>query len=113
MTEKQTETEIKYNFKVKDRLLLVNILPSQGSFEDLIISKDIKSKIDFKQEDLELYEIKTIENNNVTWSAEKDTWIEIEFTEAEKNFISTTLKKLSEDKKLNVDLIDLYKFFTK
>lgn len=99
--------------KFLDRFLLLNLLPKQGTFEDLIVTKDIKSKIEVTQEELKKLNVKSQENGNITWDSSKDEPKEIEFTDKEQEIITKELKALSEQKKLTENHLNLYQLFNK
>ena len=94
---------------ILDRIQLLNIIPSEWSFEDLIIFEDITKKVNFSQKEITDYGIKTLENWNLRWDKDKDK--KLDFTEAEKNLIKGILKKKSEEKKLSRSYLSLYKTF--
>jgi len=97
-----------------DKVLLGNILPKEGSFETLILSRDVYKKIEISQEDMEEFEIKPSEDGKaIQWSIKKseDNPFDIDFSESEKNFISGSLKKISEKEALTPNLIPLYEKF--
>lgn len=98
---------------LKDRITLPQLFPKEGKFETLIIISDINKKILLTQEEIEKYEIVS-EENSVRWNKEGiNAEFDINFTESEKNTIGNILKKLSEDEKLPVDFLDMYKLFVK
>jgi len=99
------------NLTLKDRILLVGILPSEGSFDKLILVTDIKKKILITQDELKTYGI-TVDGNSTSWNDEGGkAKFDIEFTEAEQNLIAKTLKDMSATDKLNLDSLELYKLF--
>lgn len=98
-----------------DRITLPTTLKKEGSFEEMIISKDITNKTKITQEDVKNYSIQTIEGKGLQWAVkegESDS-INITFTELEFNMVKEGLKKLQEEKKLTQDHIDLYRKFIK
>lgn len=98
---------------LKDRLVLSNTLPMQGNFIDLICREDILKKVSIKQEEIAQFEIKVLDTGGLGWSEDKvkDTTWDVEFSEAEKTYIKSTLTKLSDENKLTVDHVAIYKLF--
>ena len=92
-----------------NRIMLINILPQEGKYEDIICIKDIKKKIDPTQDDLMKWNFKTI-GNQIHWTPENEEY-NIEFTELEKEIIKATLKKINSEAKLNENTATLYKMF--
>ena len=97
-------------FSVLHRIQLGQVLPSKGTFEDLIIREDILDKVKITQEEITEFEIKTIENR-LQWNGEKAKDIEIELTNAETEHVKKALKDLSEKKELDASYLSLYKLF--
>lgn len=99
---------------LKNRLILEAILPKEGKFETLIVVQDIRKKITITQEEIVGFEIKSTDNGAISWN---EKWVksevDIEFSEIETSEISKALKKKSDDEKLNIDDIELYKAFVK
>ena len=95
-----------------DRLIFASILKKEGSFEEMIISKDIKKKIEITQEEVRDYGIQTISTGGLQFNEKgSNSKLELEFTELEFSACKEGLKKLQDEKKLTEDHIDLYKFF--
>jgi hypothetical protein len=99
---------------LKERLHLLDILPGQGTFEDMVCVSDIRKKLEVTQEEIVLFDIHTVPGaKTITWSEEKlgdKTW-EFEFTELEKNLLKKTLKKMSDEGRFSFELLDLYRTF--
>lgn len=98
---------------LQERAVLQFLLPSQGSFTDLLCREDLIAKVKLTQEDIEEFDIKSLPSGGIAWSEEKaegKTW-EVEISELEKNAIKAQLKKLSEDKKLGAEHLTLAKEF--
>ena len=101
--------------KLSERLSLASILPGEGKFEDLIVVEDIKEKVSINQEELDLYEIQSLANGSIAWSAEKTNGVTFDysFTERESEMIKIALEKLDKEEKLHTGLIELYRLFVK
>lgn len=98
---------------LQERALLQFLLPTQGSFTELLCREDLVSKVKLTQEDVEEFEIKSLPSGGIAWSEEKakDRIWDIEFTELEKSAVKKQLKKLSEEGKLSADHMTLAKAF--
>ena len=98
--------------KILERILLWTILPVEANFEDLICIEDIRKKINVTQEEIKKHKIRTNEKTwNIQWDDKKDKWKKVDFTESETRIIKESLKKLNDEKKLNSNMITLYKQF--
>lgn len=91
-----------------ERIVITDILPQRANFVELVIKNDIADKVNFKQEEIEKYGIKT-EDSRISWESEAE--LEVEFTDFEKNMIKDSLKKLDESKQLESRHVSLYKKF--
>jgi hypothetical protein len=99
---------------LKERILVVNSLSAQGSYEDLIIRKDAIEKIGLLQDELEKFEVKTTENGGLAWNEEgASKKFDIKLSTLESEYIKRQLKKLSDQEKLTADLLEVYKMFNK
>ena len=99
----------KIKLTLLEKIIIPNILKKEGSFEEIIINKDIKNKILISQNEIKEFDIKT-SNEGLSFNDKGFTEeFEIEFTDLELNNIKDCLKKLQEDKKITEELVDLYK----
>lgn len=95
---------------VRERILLLNILPQETNFVTLRIIRNLKENLSFKENELKEYEIK-IEGEKVFWNLEKDNEAEIEIGEKATDIIVEALKKLDKENKLTMDFVSLYEKF--
>jgi hypothetical protein len=106
----------KVELSLMERFSLIQILPTEGKFEDLIVSEDIKSKIKITQDEIKEFEIRTEvvgDYISTKWNEEKingKVW-SYEFSSLESSLIKTLLKKISDSEKLNLSQLKLYKEF--
>ena len=100
------------NLKVKDRLLLMSILPAEGSLADMLIIRMLVEKVGLTAEDHEAVKLRTGETaGTVVWDEDKDVGKEIEFLGPETTLIVTALQKLDSEKKLTPNHIELCAMF--
>jgi len=100
---------MKVNLTVGDRIILPTILPSKGSYEDLIVQGDIMDKVRMTQEETEKFGIKQI-RDQIAWT-DVESEFEYEFSELEEGIIIRTLSEMSTRKELSQNHIGLYKKF--
>ena len=94
-------------FTVLDRVLIGNILPEKGSLADILIVKDIKSRMELSKEERKDINFRTTDDNTgLVWDKELD--LKITLSDAEKNLILDTFKKLDEEKNLTIQLAEIY-----
>lgn len=94
---------------IKNRIVLMNILPTEWTLTDMIIIKELKEKLNFSQEEIEKREIKTNENWSISWKEWEDKTIN--FSEIEKIIINKTLKDLDVKWKVTEQHIELFNIF--
>lgn len=101
-----------------DRILLEwSILPREDSFDKLILSKQIKTKVKITDKEIHNFNIRSNDkwlfwdNTGKDKNEVKDYKIKVEFMELEEKIISENLRKLDENKKLTEEYIDLYRIF--
>lgn len=99
-------------YTVTDRIMLNSILPQEGAYEDLVIIKSIREKMQFSEKEIEKYKIKTLPNGHSSWDPGKDIF-EFEFSSGQKALLRKQLVKMSEEKKLVENHVSLYEEFVK
>jgi len=102
---------MKTKLSIKERVLLTTMLPERASLEEQILSKEIFNKITLSEE----------EKKRVNWKVEKDaagggrflfdpeTKIEkeIDFPEAELNFMRDRFAEISKKKEITMDAVEI------
>ncbi len=94
---------------VKERIVFPGLLKTQGKFEDMVAREELIGKVKFSVKEIEELEIKQLDNGSISWKEEKAQDITIEVSDLELTFLTKCLKELSEQEKLPVDLITLWK----
>src|ERR1035437_5068235 len=93
---------------LKERLVIPNILPTEGNFTTLVIKNDLLDKLKVTQEEIKDLEIKS-EGNNIYWDSSKETEKDFDITDLELGLIKDSLNKLDETGKLNDDTFLIFK----
>lgn len=95
---------------IKERLQLLEILPAQGDVTTLRIVRSLREELSFSED-----EHKTIgfrqEGNQILWNQDSSLIKDVPMGAKAKEVISTSLKKLNEEKQLPMDYLDLYERF--
>ena len=94
---------------VKERIVFPGLLKTQGKFEDMVAREELIGKVKFSVKETEELEIKQLDNGSITWNQDKAQDITIEVSDLEVAFIAKCLKELSEQEKLPVDVVSLWK----
>uniref|UniRef100_A0A6M3K243 Uncharacterized protein n=1 Tax=viral metagenome TaxID=1070528 RepID=A0A6M3K243_9ZZZZ len=93
---------------VRDRLILLRVLPKEGDYLTLKIVRDLAGGLSFSEDEHKEYKFKETEGA-ITWS--NDSEKDVEFGDKAKELIATALKALSDQKKLSLEHFDLYERF--
>ncbi len=101
------------NLSVKDRLMLINILPKEGDFKTLKSLRKVREALAFT--DPEQESLKFVNKDGmITWDEQdkdKPMRREIEITKSIDALIVEALEKLEKTKKLTDELFELYEMF--
>ena len=93
---------------VKNRLLLIGMLPQQGSLSEMVDIYDLVR--DLKLSDEEKGAISYIENGNyVRWDFDKDPNKDININSSQMNIIKRAIDKLDKENKISLEMIPLIK----
>lgn len=93
---------------IKNRLLLIGMLPQQGSLSEMVDIYDLVR--DLKLSDEEKGAISYIENGNyVKWDFDKDPNKDININSSQINIIKRAIDKLDKENKISLEMIPLIK----
>lgn len=97
---------------VFDRLILLNILPKEGDFTTLKIVRTMREDLSFSEDEHKALQFEQKQSEgSIKWKSEADKPKHINFGEKATDLIVATLKKLSNDKKLTEQHMNLYEKF--
>lgn len=103
---------MKIKLSVYERLVLLNILPKEGNFITLKITRQLREGLSFNEK--EIKELKLAidpEKGNATWNPSKDPNKEVEIGREAKKIIVESLEKLDKDAKLTQEHFSLFEKF--
>lgn len=95
---------------IKDRLMLLGVLPREGNIATLKIVHDLRSALSFSEAEHSALGI-TVEGDQIKWDPTAAQTAEIEIGPKASVLISESLKKLSDDSKLTEDFLPLCEKF--
>lgn len=98
------------NLTVLDRLLLLNMLPAQGSVTTLQQVKAVREKVSFTDEEVETFELVETEGQ-VRWNVEKAVELGVTFTPKQEGVIVDALKKADSASTLTEQHLPLWEKF--
>lgn len=92
---------------ILNRIILQNILPQKGTLSEQIICKDIIEKIKLSQGEILHVGLKDIEGTRLVWDKEKETILDINFSNAEINTLKQIVVDIDNNKGVTPDMVDL------
>ena len=95
---------------VLERLLLLNILPKEGTFTNLKLLRVARENLSFTEEENEALKFKQ-ENDQIIWVNDAVGDKEIDTGEVVKGLIVKELKKLDKEEKLKDEFLSLFEKF--
>ena len=95
---------------VEERILILSILPNEGSFSTLKVLTQLRMGLSFTEEELKKWEIKDEPTaGRISW--ETDGEAELPIGEKATDIIVDSLKRLDKEKKLPVQAMGIYEKF--
>lgn len=91
---------------IKDRFIVSQLLPQQGSILTQLVCKDIIQKIELTKEEVEKWEVNTADNKT-TWNPEKAEVIDVKFTGGEISELKRAVDRLDAENKVTTEMVDL------
>ena len=95
---------------VLDRILLFSILPKEGDITTVRTVRKLREDLSFSDEEQQTIELTTA-NDKVTWNSQTAVSKEIGIGTKAHALIVQALERLSQDKKLTPEFIQLYDRF--
>lgn len=99
---------------VKERLVLLNVIPKEGDFVTLKVVRKLREALSFNEEEIEKWQFTNEQEGRMTmtrWDDSIDQNANVNFGEKATDMIVVALKKLDEEKKLTDDHFSLYEKF--
>jgi len=97
---------------VLERLLVLNLLPKEGTFTNLKLLRVARENLSFTEEENKVLKFKQ-ENDQIVWVNDAVDAKEIDTGEVVKELIVKELKKLDKEEKLKDEFLSLYSKFIK
>ncbi len=94
-------------FKIKERLILLQILPTQGSLSEMVEIMDLAKQLKLNDEEKNSVSFNEDSKGNITWDIDKDPNIDITISSDMIKILKETINKLDKDKKITPQLVDL------
>ena len=94
------------NLAIKDRIVMIDLLPEQGGMIDMILIKSISDKVALTAKEITDFSV-VQEGNSVKWDQSKDTGVEIHFEMSEIELLKRRVEELDKSKSITMRTFDL------
>lgn len=91
---------------VKERLAILQMLPEYGSITEMVDMMEIVKKVRITSEEKDAINYKEA-GSVITWDINKDLGTDIEFKHEEISILKAAVKKIDEEKKVNMSNLDI------
>lgn len=98
------------DLSVGERMVLLTILPKEGSLTDLRIIRDMQASLSFSEEDYAKYGIKLNEEGHTAWKETGETKA-VEVGKRAKEIIQGAIDNLDKRKQLNIAFLPFIERF--
>ena len=95
---------------VKQRLLLMNVLPGEGNYDTLKIVRDQQALLGFSEEEHKNLKMQR-KDGLIVWDEGAEVSVDIRIGEVAATIIKRTLRQLSEEGQLQMEFLPLYEHF--
>ncbi|KKN23993.1 hypothetical protein LCGC14_0899310 [marine sediment metagenome] len=95
---------------VKQRLLLLNILPGESNYITLKVIREQQERLSFSEEELKRLKVKR-EGDRYIWDETIDVPVDIEIGESARGVIKLAFRELDQQGQLKVEFLPLYEHF--
>ena len=96
---------------IKERLILLNVLPREGDITSLRIVRQLRESLSFSEGDHERLGIKLGEEGKITWREDVPQESEVEVGRKAADLIEVALRDLDKQKKLTEDYLTVWDKF--
>lgn len=103
---------MKATLNMKDRINLLFLLPTEGTYEKLAVAWNLREKVKFTNDEIDEYGIRTAPSGGTSWSdTVKDLKFDYELDELEHKLVVEALAERDRGGKLVADQMGLYRTF--
>ena len=96
---------------VKERLLLLNVLPDKGDYTSIKIIRKLREDLSFSEKEHKEFNIKMEENGLVLWDDKAEKPKDVPIGEKAIDIIKGSLRKVNAEQQITEDLIPVYEKF--
>lgn len=95
---------------IKDRIVLLTLLPRHGGLIELQTIKGLIQVLEFTSQEIEEYQLRDTDNG-VLWNKDKEKEKEITFTDAQINLIKKSINEADKNRTLTLEMLETIEKF--
>ena len=95
---------------IKERLVLLGVMPVEGNFLTLKIVRQLREDLSFSEEELKQYKFNE-EQGRITWDESQEQPKDVPIGKEGKRIIRDALEKLDREEKLREDHVSVFEKF--
>lgn len=92
---------------IKNRLILLQILPNKGNLSDMVEVMDLAKQLKLSDKEKELINYKIDDSDNIYWDSNKDFEKDFDLNSDKIKILKETINKLDSEKEIPLVLVDL------
>ena len=90
---------------IKDRLMILGMLPQEGSLSEMVDIYDLARELKLSDEEKDIVHYEE-NGNSITWNSQLDPLKDISFSSDQKNIFLKQIDVLDKQKKINLSQIE-------
>lgn len=94
------------NFTIKDRLILLRILPNSGSLSEMVDLMDLAKNLKLSDEEKADISYKEDGKGTITWDVTKEPNKQFDLTSDQVKLLKNAVKKLDEEKQITLYTVE-------
>ena len=110
MDKQYKSIRINMKFNVVERILLPQMVKTaitQGNLVEMMSIEHIIKKLSFDEDEISKFELKVLDNGNVSWNTKTATDKEIMFTKEQVDILNKTIDYYDKNKLIELNMISL------
>lgn len=102
---------MKKQLSVKERLIVLSLLPKEGSLQNMRLLRECKEELSFSKEEHEKLQFKQLPDGSVQWNEAGEVSKEVEFCTPIEDIMVDVVTKLDEAGKITEELLPICELF--
>lgn len=94
-------------FTIKERLILLQILPTQGSLSEMVDVMDLAKQLKLSDDEKKNVDYKESADGRITWKTDNEPNKEFNLTNDQITLLKKVITDLDKQHKININMVDL------